>query len=63
MDVHMLPKGMPYEERWRSAFQVYVAMTRARDELVMSFIFNPSILLAPLRDTVDEAMAAEMLGT
>lgn len=61
MDTYVLPKGMPWEERWRSAFQIYVAMTRAREELIMTFIFNRSILLAPLEDTVEEASAFEML--
>lgn len=61
MDGELLPKGMPWEERWRIAFQVYVAMTRARDELIMSFIYNRSILLGPLQDTVDDALASEML--
>jgi superfamily I DNA/RNA helicase len=62
MDGYLIPEGMAWEERWRVAFQVYVAMTRARDELVMSFIFNRSILLAPLQDTVDEGLASDLLG-
>lgn len=56
----LLPsKGMPWEERWRDAFQIYVAMTRARDELVMMFVNNPSILIGALGDTVTEANAAD----
>ncbi len=62
MDMQLLPKGMPWEERWRVAFQLYVAMTRARDDLVMSFVLNRSILLRPLWDSVKEARAAELLG-
>ena len=60
-DDHVMPRGMPWEERWRVAFQLYVAMTRARDELTMSFVYNRSILLAPLDDFVVEAMASDAL--
>ena len=38
MDSQLMPKAIAWEERWRIAFQLYVAMTRARDELVMSFV-------------------------
>ena len=65
VDLHdgdVMPKGMAYDERWRIAFQVYVAMTRARDELVMSYVYNPSILLRSLDDYVTEERAATMLG-
>lgn len=56
----LLPsKGMPWEERWRDAFQIYVAMTRARDELVMMYVNNRSILIGPLGDSVTEANAAD----
>jgi len=37
-------------------------MTRARDELVMSFVYNRSILLGPLGDLVDEVDARELLA-
>jgi superfamily I DNA/RNA helicase len=63
MDTQLLPRGMPWEERWRIAFQLYVAMTRARDELVMSYILNRSTLLGPLEDAVVECKAAEFLNT
>jgi superfamily I DNA/RNA helicase len=56
-------RGLPFEERWRDAFQIYVAMTRARDELVMSYVYNPSILLAPLKDAVTEHRATEWLSS
>jgi superfamily I DNA/RNA helicase len=62
MDRYLLPMGMPWEERWRVAFQIYVAMTRARDSLVMSYMFNPSILLSPLKDTVHDMRASELIG-
>ena len=63
MDSQLLPKGMPWEERWRIAFQLYVAMTRARDELVMSYVLNRSTLLGPLDNTVNECDAAELLDS
>lgn len=62
IDTYLLPSGMPYEERWRIAFQIYVAMTRAREVLVMSFVFNRSILLAPLKDTVEDCFATDFLA-
>lgn len=55
-------RGIPYEERWRDAFQIYVAMTRARDELVMAYVYNRSILLGPLQDTVTEHNATSWIG-
>src|SRR5262249_53766378 len=63
MDSQLLPKGIPWEERWRVAFQLYVAMTRARDELVMSFVQNRSTLLKPLweSDSVAECNVSELL--
>lgn len=54
--------GLPWEERWRDAFQLYVAMTRARDELVMTYVYNRTILLGPLHDTVTEHHAAAWLN-
>ncbi|MEI7836375.1 MAG: UvrD-helicase domain-containing protein [Planctomycetota bacterium] len=63
MDSYLLPKGMPWEERWRIAFQVYVAMTRAREDLVMCFVFNRSILLGPLADRVDDHLASKLLSS
>lgn len=51
-------KGTPWEERWRDAFQIYVAMTRARDELSLMFVYNRSILLGNLQDTVMEEHAS-----
>lgn len=57
----VLPRRViPYGERWRDAFHIYVAMTRARDELVMTFVYNRSILLGPLQDTVHEGIASDI---
>lgn len=54
-------KSTPWEERWRDAFHIYVAMTRARDELTMMFVYNRSILLGPLQDSIDEVQAVMLL--
>jgi len=61
-DVYLLPKGMAWEERWRNAFQLYVAMTRARDELIMCHRGDQSLLLQPLEDFVEHAEASMLLG-
>lgn len=37
--------GTPPEEYWREAAVVYSALTRARDELIMTFVGEPSIFL------------------
>lgn len=60
-DVYLMPKGAAWEERWRNAFQLYVAMTRARDELIMSHCGVPSLLLQPLEDFVEQSVASELL--
>lgn len=54
-------RGRPREEWWRDAFQVYVAMTRARDELIMSYVYNPSVLLKPVYDWIVKRNAKEWL--
>jgi superfamily I DNA/RNA helicase len=61
MDSQLLPRGMAWEERWRIAFQLYVAMTRARDDLIMSFVQNCSTLLQPLWESLEECKAGELL--
>jgi superfamily I DNA/RNA helicase len=62
IDGVVMPNGMPWEERWRVAFLVYVAMTRARKELIMSFINNRSYFLGPLQDTAEDLMASDVLS-
>lgn len=58
----VLPRRViPFGERWRDAFHIYVAMTRARDELIMMFVYNRSILLGPLQDTVHEGSANDLI--
>jgi superfamily I DNA/RNA helicase len=61
MDSQLLPKRVAWEERWRIAFQNYVAMIRARDELVMSVVHNPSTFLEPILGSVGECKAAQLL--
>lgn len=57
----VLPRRViPFGERWRDAFHIYVAMTRARDELIMSFVYNRSILIGPLQDAVHEGNAKDI---
>lgn len=37
--------GMPEEEYWREAAIVYAALTRARDELILTYVEQPSLFL------------------
>jgi superfamily I DNA/RNA helicase len=39
------PPGTPPEEYWREAAVVYCALTRARDELVMTYVGEPSVFI------------------
>lgn len=55
-------ESVPWVERWRDAMRLYVAMTRARDYLFMSYIDDPSVLLRGVWDSVvtdDEAESVE----
>lgn len=57
----VLPRRViPFGERWRDAFHIYVAMTRARDELIMTFVYNRTILISPFQDTVHEGLASDI---
>ncbi len=47
------PAGIPTVEWWRSASALYVAATRARDELILTFSGRPSPFLEAMRDGVD----------
>jgi superfamily I DNA/RNA helicase len=61
--------GTPPDEYWREAAVVYAALTRARDELVLTYIGEPSIFLeamadyVSMRDGIDEGKLMEVLGT
>lgn len=47
-DEGLLTKAIPKDEEWRIAFQLYVAMTRAQEELWLFCVGQPSRLLQPL---------------
>jgi len=52
-DEHLMTRSIPVDELWRIAFQLYVAMTRAQEELWLFSVGPPSKLLSPLLDFVD----------
>jgi hypothetical protein len=56
-------RGVPFGERWRDAFKLYVAMSRARDVLHICYVYNRSRLLGSLGDRVFEDHAANWLST
>ena len=59
--------GVPIEDRWREAAIVYGALTRARDELVLTFEGKPSVFVTIMQDQIDmmegldEAIARRIL--
>jgi superfamily I DNA/RNA helicase len=59
--------GTPPEEYWREAAVVYAALTRARDELVMTYVGEPSIFVkamaghVAMHETMDERMLSQVL--
>jgi superfamily I DNA/RNA helicase len=59
-DRHLMARGIPADEVWRIAFQLYVAMTRAQEELWLFSVGPPSRLLAPLFDFVDKVSSASL---
>ncbi len=60
-DQGLLSKAIPKEELWRIAFQIYVAMTRAQDELWLFSVGRPSTLLEPLLPFVDHLKPADLI--
>jgi superfamily I DNA/RNA helicase len=60
--------GTPRDEYWREAAVVYSALTRARDELIITYVGQPSVFLhamEPETEThtaLDEARFLELLG-
>jgi hypothetical protein len=52
-DRSLLQKSIPPDERWRIAFQLYVAMTRAQDELMLFSVGKSSSIIEPLLPYVD----------
>lgn len=55
-------RGVPFGERWRDAFKLYVAMSRARDLLHICYVYNRSRLLSALGDRVIEDHARNWLS-
>lgn len=53
--------GIPFDERWRDAFRLYAAMTRAQDELYMFYVQNRTILLQNLGDDAEEGIAFDLI--
>jgi superfamily I DNA/RNA helicase len=59
--------GTPPEEYWREAAVVYAALTRARDELVMTYVGEPSVFVkvmaghVAMHDGLTEGMLSQML--
>jgi hypothetical protein len=59
--------GTPPEEYWREAAVVYAALTRARDELVMTYVGEPSVFVkamaghVAMHETVDERRLSQVL--
>ena len=50
----LLPmKGRAKEEQWRDALRLYVAMTRARDEVRLLYSHEPSRFLIDMKDGLD----------
>jgi hypothetical protein len=60
-DDSLLQKSIPSEERWRTAFQLYVAMTRAQDELMLFSVGKPSAMIEPLLPYVDVLSPKDLL--
>ena len=54
--------GTPAEEVWREAAVVYSALTRARDELIITYCGRPSPFLTLMREDVEWDAPAELLG-
>jgi hypothetical protein len=51
----MIPNaGTPHDEYWREAAVVYTALTRARDELILTFVDEPSLFLKVMGDHLAE---------
>jgi superfamily I DNA/RNA helicase len=65
----VLPRaGTPPDEYWREAAVVYSALTRARDELVVTYIGEPSLFLKAMgghvvtHESIDEDQITQLLG-
>jgi hypothetical protein len=58
----LVPASIPIDERWRVAFQLYVAMTRAQEELWLFTVGEISRMLNPLKEFVDVIKPSELIG-
>lgn len=55
LTIRMVPAvGLPREEWWRDACHLYVAMTRAREELTLCVVKKDSPLIEPIRQRLDK---------
>ena len=50
---HLPRPDLPEEEAWRDARRLYVAMTRARDELLITYSGQPSRFLSGIKDQLN----------
>ncbi len=56
----MVPhKGTPRDEYWREAAIVYSALTRARDELILTFVSQPSVFLHVMEPEIEVCSALD----
>jgi hypothetical protein len=61
--------GTPPEEYWREAAVVYSALTRARDELLMTYVGEPSVFVkemagqVAMHDSIAEEKLTKLLGS
>lgn len=56
----LMPRpDLPAEESWRDARRLYVAMTRARDEVIFTHAGDPSPFLSGIRDSLRWSTAEE----
>jgi superfamily I DNA/RNA helicase len=61
-DANLYPSWVPPDERWRIAFQTYVAMTRARDHLWLLTAAEESSILDCSSDLLDVTTGCEFLS-
>lgn len=54
---------LPKEEAWRDVRRLYVALTRARDEVVLTYTGNISSCLIGLEEFLSETDSAEQIDT
>lgn len=51
--------GTPEEEHWRQAAILYASLTRARDELIITYVGQPSLFLDAMLADVDSHEAID----